>query len=76
MLLEHTPATEPIPSVVLEAKAAEYLMTRWLIRIAVNRADTVVSKTGNVLEDFEFQEEHGAEVESNQLLVEVTRDNC
>ena len=75
-LLEHSPAAKPIPSVVLVAKAAVYLMKRRLIRIAVNRADTVVSKTGNVLEDFELQEEHGAVVESNQLLVEVTRGNC
>lgn len=75
-LLEHTPATEPIPMVVLEAKAAEYLMKRRIGSSAVNRADLVVSKTGDILKKLTEQHEPGMERESHQLLVRVNKDNC
>lgn len=51
-------------------------MKRRMVRIAVNRAAIVVSKTGNAPEDFELQEQLGAAVENNQMLVKATRDNC
>ena len=75
-LLEHTPATEPIPMVVLEAKAAEYLMKRRVGSSAVNRADLVVSKTGDILDKLTEQPEPAMYRESHQLLVRVNRDNC
>ncbi|QRQ78326.1 integrase core domain-containing protein [Glutamicibacter protophormiae] len=75
-LLEHTPATEPIPMVVLEAKAAEYLMKRRVGSSAVNRADLVVSKTGDILDKLTEQHEPAMDRESHQLLVRVNRDNC
>lgn len=74
-LLEHTPADEPIPLVVLEAKASEYLQKRRLGKSSVNRADLVVSKTGEVLEEFEVRAQPVVEMAANQLLVEVTREN-
>lgn len=75
-LLEHTPATEPIPMVVLEAKAAEYLMKRRLGGAAANRADLVVSKTGDILKKLTEQHEPDMDRESHQLLVRVNKDNC
>lgn len=74
-LLEHTPAGEPIPLVVLDAKASEYLQKRRLGKSSVNRADLVVSKTGEVLEEFEVRAQPVVEMAANQLLVEVTREN-
>ncbi|GAA2943758.1 hypothetical protein GCM10010525_04480 [Glutamicibacter bergerei] len=75
-LLEHTPATEPIPMVVLEAKAAEYLMKRRIGSSAANRADLVVSKTGDILKKLTEQHEPDMDRESHQLLVRVNKDNC
>lgn len=74
-LLEHTPATEPIPLVVLEVKAAEYLQKRRLGRSAVNRADVVVSKSGREVELASPLEPQRQELQGNQMLVDVTRDN-
>lgn len=74
-LLEHTPATEAIPLVVLEAKAAAYSQKRRLGRTAANRADIVISNTGEVLTEFEHQDDAGGARRSNELLVDVTRDN-
>lgn len=75
-LLEHTPATEPISMVVLEAKAAEYLMKRRIGNSAVNSADLVVSKTGDVLRNLEQTQQPETERENHQLLVRVSKDNC
>ncbi|MER8026338.1 integrase core domain-containing protein [Glutamicibacter protophormiae] len=74
-LLEHTPATAPIPLVVLEAKAAEYLQKRRLGRSAVNRAEVVVSKSGREVELASPLEPQRQELQGNQMLVDVTRDN-
>lgn len=72
-LLEHTPATEPIPLVVLEAKAAEYLQARRLRQTDLGRAGLTITKTGQVLVD----DATGDVVEraADQSIVEVTRDN-
>lgn len=75
-LLEHTPATEPITMVVLEAKAAEYLMKRRLGSSEVNRADLVVSKTGDFLKKQTQQHEPGMYRGRHRLLVRVNRDHC
>lgn len=42
----------------------------------VNRADLVVSKTGDTLEKLTEQHELVMDRESHQLLVRVSRDNC
>lgn len=75
-MLEHTPATAPIPMVVLEAKAAEYPMKRRIVSSAAQRADLVVSKTGDILEKLTDQHEPGMHRESHQLLVRANKDNC
>ncbi|MGP5048912.1 integrase core domain-containing protein [Glutamicibacter ardleyensis] len=75
-LLEHTPTTEPIPMVVLEAKAAEYLMKRRVGSSAVNRADLVVLKTGGILKELTQTQQPDMERDSQQLLVRVEKDNC
>ncbi len=62
--------------VVLEAKAAEYLMKRHMGSSAVNRADLVVSKTGDILKKLTEQHEPGMNRENHQLLVRVNKDNC
>ena len=51
-------------------------MKRRLGRTALERADIVVSKAGDVLNDFEEPAKPGNEIQSNQLLVRTTRDNC
>ena len=68
-LLEHTPATEPIPLVVLEANASQYLQARRLRQTDLGRAALTITKTGHVLAD------DVAERAADQSIVEVTRDN-
>lgn len=72
-LLTHTPATEPIPLVVLEAKAAEYLAKRRVRIRGVYRADLAVAKDGNIVH-------LGSESEpvvqgDNEAIVAITKDN-
>lgn len=68
-LLEHTPATEPIPMAVLEAKAAEYLSKRIRLRNNLDQVGLAISKTGHILADTT------SEQMPNQSVVEVTRAN-
>lgn len=71
--LEHTPATEPIPLSVLEAKAAEYSQNRKLNQLKVGQAQIAVSKAGAVI-DSELFADPVAGLASNQILVEVVRE--
>jgi hypothetical protein len=48
-LVEHTPATEPIPMAVLEAKAREYQQARLQRQNQLNRAGLTITKNGHVL---------------------------
>ncbi|MGV2953354.1 integrase core domain-containing protein [Glutamicibacter sp. AGC46] len=75
-LLEHTPATEPLPVVVLEAKAAKYLMKRRIGNSSVHRADVVVSKTGDILKELADDQQPAMERDRDQLLIRVSKDNC
>lgn len=69
-LLEHTPATEPIPMAVLEAKAAEYRQRRERRQADLNRAALTISKTGEIL-----PAEDDLPQAADQMLIEVTREN-
>lgn len=69
-LLEHTPATEPIPLSVLEAKASEYRQARAKRQSDLGRAALTISKTGQVLPDDNAQQQA-----ADQSLVEVTKAN-
>ncbi|WP_396278332.1 integrase core domain-containing protein [Glutamicibacter creatinolyticus] len=73
-LLEHTPASDPIPLAELEAKAAEYRRVRKLRQMAEGHSGITVSKSGKIL-DPDFHEPHGTGLAANQLLVHVTKDN-
>ena len=68
-LLEHTPATEPIPMAVLEAKAAEYLSKRIRLQANLDQVGLAITKTGDILADTT------SEQASDQSVVEVTRAN-
>lgn len=72
-LLEHTPASEPIPLAVLEARAAEYLSKRRLQRQGVHRADLMVMKDGTTLQD----SAQGTVIDqsANEAIVEITKAN-
>lgn len=73
--LEHTPATEPIPLSVLEAKAAEYSAKRRLKQVALGKADMVVAKNGMAYSLDEWNAaEAPAGLEANQTLVTVMAD--
>ncbi|KSU68211.1 IS481 family transposase [Arthrobacter sp. NIO-1057] len=74
-LLEHTPATEPIHLSVLAAKAAEYLSKRRLAQSTVSRLDVVVSKSGEIMKSTHDESDPVPLLESNQMLVEVTKAN-
>ncbi|WP_188744846.1 integrase core domain-containing protein, partial [Agromyces bauzanensis] len=69
-LLEHTPATEPIPLSVLEAKASEYRQAHAKRQSDLGRAALTISKTGQVLPDDNAQQQA-----ADQSLVEVTKAN-
>ena len=71
-LLAHTPATEPIPLAVLEAKASEYRQARRLRRRDLDRSALTISKTGRLLAD---GPEPVVEQAADQSLVEVTAAN-
>ena len=71
-LLEHTPATEPIPLVVLEAKAAQYRQVRRL-RHSGLRSTLTISKTGQQLDDGAADDTRGQA--ADQSVVEVTPAN-
>ncbi|TFC93930.1 transposase [Cryobacterium sinapicolor] len=68
--LEHTPATEPIPLSVLEAKASEYRQARKRRHSELHRASLTISKTGQVMPDDTARPQT-----ADQSLVEVTRAN-
>ena len=70
-LLKHTPATEPIPLVVLEAKAAQYLQRRRIRENNLDQSHTTISKAGIPLTEPLQLLERG----ENQSIVEVTPDN-
>lgn len=74
-LLEHTPATAPLHLSVLEARAAEYLSKRRLLQSAVSRLDVVVSKSGEIMTNTHDESDPVPLLESNQMLVEVTKEN-
>lgn len=69
-LLEHTPATEPIPLSVLEAKASEYRQARAQRQSDLGRASLTISKTGQVMPD-----EGARQRAADQSLVQVTDAN-
>lgn len=68
-LLEHTPATEPIPIVVLEAKAAGHRYARNIRTL--DKAAITITKTGEVIPNASNEGTRAA----NQGLVEITRAN-
>ncbi len=76
-LLEHTPATEPIPLSVLEAKASEYRQARNRRQTYLGLAGLTISKTGQILpEQNAVATEPGADGPGvDQLMVEVTKAN-
>lgn len=67
-LLEHTPATDPIALVVLEAKAAQYVAARTRRDRDLHRAGLTITKTGEVLPAHQDQA-------VNQSIVDVTSAN-
>lgn len=71
-LLEHTPATEPIPMAVLEARAAEYQARRRLQRQGAHRADLMVMKGGTTAPNTQ-----GAVIAQSacEAIVETTKAN-
>lgn len=69
-LLEHTPATGPIPLAALEAKAAEYRQVRTRRQTDLKRAALTISKNGEVLPD-----DGPRQRAADQSLVEVTKAN-
>ncbi|RFA11651.1 IS481 family transposase [Subtercola boreus] len=69
-LLEHTPATEPIPLTVLEAKASQYRQVRARRQSDLGRASLTISKTGEVLPDDDAPRQA-----ADQSIVEVTKAN-
>lgn len=68
-LLEHTPAEEPIPLLVLEAKASQYSQVRRLKDTDLERSQLTIFKTGASLSG------ETAGQAPDQLLVEVTSVN-
>lgn len=68
-LLEHTPATEPIPLAVLEARAAEYQSRRRLQRQGAHRADLMVMKDGTTLVSTVIEQS------ANEAIVATTKEN-
>lgn len=71
-LVEHTPATEPIPMAVLEAKAREYLQARLQRQNQLNRAGLTITKNGHVLPDTDTDTDTQR---ADQSVVTVTRAN-
>lgn len=69
-LVDHTPATEPIPMAVLEAKASEYRQARMLRQGQLDRAALTISKTGQIVPD-----PGASEQRADQSVVTVTRAN-
>lgn len=72
-LLEHTPATEPIPLAFLETKAAQYRQVRRLRQSDLGRSQLTTGKDGQLPEPATTTAggQHGAD----QALVEVTAAN-
>ena len=74
-MLEHTPAVEPLPLAVLEAKAAEYLSKRRLAQNVSVAGDMVVSKHGEIMQGTHDVSDLNLSLAANQMAVEVTRAN-
>jgi hypothetical protein len=72
-LLEHTPATEPIPLVVLESKAAQYRQVRSLRLRNLERSTLTITKTGQLLGNDVAGDVTGQA--ADQSMVEVTPAN-
>lgn len=72
-LLEHTPATDPIPLVVLEAKAKTYLNRRRIDARSLYRAHLTVTKDGRVAPSRFGDTEENRDVD--EAIVTVTKDN-
>ena len=71
-LLEHTPATEPIPLAILEGKAAQYRQVRRLRQSDLGSSSLTIGKDGQLLpEPATATGQQGAD----QALVEVTTAN-
>lgn len=71
--MEHTPATEPIPLVVLEAKAKTYLNRRRIDARSLYRAHLTVTKDGTMAPSRFGEEDENREVD--EAIVTVTKDN-
>ncbi|RCS83900.1 hypothetical protein CIK63_18395 [Brevibacterium aurantiacum] len=71
-LVEHTPATQPIPMAVLEAKAREYQQARLQRQNQLNRAGLTITKNGHVLPDTDTDTDRQR---ADQSVVTVTRAN-
>lgn len=74
-MLEHTPAVEPLPLAVLEAKAAEYLSKRRLAQNVSVAGDMVVSTHGEIMQGTHDVSDLNLSLAANQMAVEVTRAN-
>src|SRR5699024_5217267 len=72
-VLEHTPATEPIPLVVLEAKAKGYLNRRRISASNLYRAHLMVMKDG-AMAPSQFGEDV-ADREIDEAIVTLTKEN-
>lgn len=72
-LLEHTPATDPIPLVVLEAKAKTYLNRRRIDARSLYRAHLTVTKDGRVAPSRFGDTDENRDVD--EAIVTVTKDN-
>jgi hypothetical protein len=68
----HTPATEPVPLAVLEAKASEYRQARRLRHRGLAGATVTISKTGRLLPD---EPDQVVQQAANQSIVEITPAN-
>lgn len=68
-LLAHTPAREPIPITVLEARAAEYLSKRIHLNNHLDRVELTISKPGDVVPEIVGGRK------PDQAIVEVTKAN-
>lgn len=73
-LVEHTPATQPIPMAVLEAKAREYQQARLQRQNQLNRAGLTITKNGHVLPDTDTDTDTDRQ-RADQSVVTVTRAN-
>lgn len=69
-LVEHTPATKPIPMAALEAKASEYRQARLLRQNQLDQAALTMTKTGEVLPNADATQQR-----VDQSVITVTKAN-